>query len=44
MFLLAPGIDPLAVAAADMGEVQVELVVEHRGSSRKRLILEFKVN
>jgi hypothetical protein len=42
-FLLAPGVDPQAVAAADMGEVQVESVVDHRGSSRKRSSLEFKV-
>jgi hypothetical protein len=42
-FLLAPGVDPQAVDAADMGEVQVESVVDHRGSSRKRSSLEFKV-
>ena len=42
-FLLAPGVDPQAVAAADMGEVQVESVVDHRGSSRKRSSLEFMV-
>jgi hypothetical protein len=44
LFLVAPGVDPQAVAAADMGEAQVESVVDHRGSARKRATLEFKVN
>ena len=44
MFLLALEVDPQAVAAADMGEAQVESVVDHRGSARKRATLEFKVN
>jgi hypothetical protein len=43
LFLLGPGVDPQAVAAADMGEVQVDMVLAHRGSVRKRSTLEFQV-
>lgn len=42
-FLLAPGVDPVAVAAADMGEVQVTRVIAHKGSARNRSTLEFEV-
>jgi len=42
-FLLAPGVDPQAVAAADLGEAQVEAVLAHRGSARKRSTLEFQI-
>jgi hypothetical protein len=43
LFLLGPGVDSQAVAAADMGEVQVDMVLAHRGSVRKPSILEFRV-
>jgi hypothetical protein len=43
IFLLAPGVNPQVVAAADMGEVQVDSVLAHRGSVRKRATLEFQV-
>jgi hypothetical protein len=42
-FLLAPGVDPQAVAAADMGEAQVESVLAHKGSARQRATLEFQI-
>ena len=42
-FWLDPGVDPQAVAAADMGEVQVLRVLAHKGSERNRGTLEFKV-
>ena len=42
-FLVAPGVDVQAVAAADMGEASVQAVVAHRGSPRKRASMEFQV-
>jgi hypothetical protein len=42
-FLLAPGVDAQAVAAADIGEAQVDSVIAHRGSARKRSTLEFQI-
>ena len=42
-FLVAPGVDVQAVAAADMGEAQVQEVLAHRGTARKRASLEFQI-
>ena len=42
-FVLAPGVDVQAVAAADLGEAQVQDVLGHRGSARDRAKLEFQV-
>jgi hypothetical protein len=42
-FIVAPGIDVQAVAAADMGEAQVDAVLAHRGTVRNRASLEFQV-
>ena len=42
-FIVAPGVDVKAVAAADLGEAQVEAILAHRGSARKRTSLEFQV-
>ena len=39
----APGIDVKAVAAADMGEAQVQAVRAHRGTARHRKGLEFEI-
>ena len=35
--------DPKALAAADMGEIEVEEILAHRGSPRKRSEMEFQV-
>ena len=42
-FLVGPGVDPPRVAAADLGEVQVDAVLAHKGNPRKRGSLEFQV-
>jgi hypothetical protein len=42
-FIVANGVDVQAVAAADMGEAQVELIRAHRGTARNRATLEFEV-
>jgi hypothetical protein len=42
-FLVAPGVNVQAVAAADLGEVQVQSVLAHRGNSRNRKDLEFQI-
>ena len=42
-FLVEDGVDPKALAAADLGETEVAEVVAHRGSPRKRAEMEFKV-
>ncbi len=42
-FIVAPGVDVQAVAAADLGEVQVDAILAHRGSVRERASLEFQV-
>jgi hypothetical protein len=42
-FVVSPGLDVEALAAADMGEVSVAGVLEHRGNVRKRAELEFLV-
>jgi hypothetical protein len=42
-FLVAPGVEVKELAAADMGEVEVAEVLEHRGSAAKRAGLEFLV-
>jgi hypothetical protein len=42
-FIVAPGVDVQAVAAADMGEAQVDAVIAHRGTVRNRTTLEFQV-
>jgi hypothetical protein len=42
-FLVAPGVDVKAVAAADLGEALVDSILAHRGNGRKRESLEFQV-
>ena len=42
-FLVAPGVDVQAVAAADLGEAQVQAVLSHKGTPRKRGTLEFEI-
>ena len=42
-FLVAPSVDVAALAAADMGEVAVAEVLDHRGNARKRSDLGFQV-
>ena len=42
-FLVAPGVDVKAVAAADLGEASVDAILAHRGNVRKRSSLEFQV-
>jgi hypothetical protein len=42
-FMVAPGVDVQAVAAADLGEASVQAVLAHRGSPRKRAEMEFQV-
>jgi hypothetical protein len=42
-FLVAPGVDVKAVAAADLGEALVDSILAHRGKGRKRESLEFQV-
>jgi hypothetical protein len=42
-FLVAPGVEVKELAAADMGEVEVAEVLEHRGSAARRAELEFLV-
>lgn len=42
-FIVSDGVDVQAVAAADMGEAQVEIIRAHRGTARNRSSLEFEV-
>ena len=43
-FLVGPGVDPPKIAAADLGEAEVEAVMAHRGDARKnRKALEFQI-
>ena len=42
-FLVAPGVDVKAVAAADLGEASVDAILAHKGNARKRSSLEFQV-
>ena len=42
-FTVAPGVDVQAVAAADLGEAQVQTVIAHRGTARNRGALEFQI-
>ena len=43
-FLVGPGVDPTKLAAADLGEAEVEAVLAHRGDARKnRKALEFMI-
>jgi hypothetical protein len=43
VFIVAPGVDVQAVAAADLGEAQVDSVLAHKGTARKRSSLEFQI-
>ena len=43
VFLVATGVDPKAVATADLGEAEVDSILDHRGSARQRASLEFLV-
>ena len=40
-FLVSPTCDPKALAAADLGELEVSEVLDHRGSARQRAELQF---
>ena len=42
-FIVAPGVDVKAVAAADLGEALVDSILAHKGNGRKRESLEFQV-
>ena len=42
-FMVDEGVDPVAVAAADLGETKVSEILAHRGSPRKRADMEFQV-
>ena len=42
-FAVDEGVDPKAVAAADLGETEVVEILAHRGSPRKRADMEFEV-
>lgn len=42
-FIVAPGVDVQAVAAADLGEAQVQAVLNHRGTARNRKELQFQI-
>jgi hypothetical protein len=42
-FLVAPGVDVKAIAAADLGEASVDAILAHKGNARKRSSLEFQV-
>jgi hypothetical protein len=42
-FLVAPGVKVKDVAAADMGEVEVSKVIDHRGDAKRRASLEFLI-
>lgn len=42
-FLVEPGLDLKATAAADLGETEVKTILEHRGTARQRGALEFLV-
>jgi hypothetical protein len=40
---VATGVDPKAVATADLGEAEVNSILGYRGSARQRAALEFRV-
>jgi hypothetical protein len=42
-FIVAPGVKPKDIAAADLGEAEVSEVLAHRGGAKKRSELEFQV-
>ena len=42
-FVVAPGIDPKQIAAADLGETEVMEILQHRGLPKKRADMEFEV-
>ena len=42
-FIVAPDVDVQSVAAADLGEAQVQAVLGHRGTSRNRKDLQFHI-
>ena len=42
-FLVAPGVDVKAIAAADLGEASVDAILAHKGNARKRSSLVFQV-
>jgi hypothetical protein len=42
-FIVAPGVNVQAVAAADLGEAQVQAVLGHRGTARNRKDLQFHI-
>jgi len=42
-FIVAPGTDPKQIAAADLGESEVKEILQHRGTAKKRLEMEFEV-
>ena len=42
-FHLSDGINPKSIAAADTCELEVEAIVDHRGSTRKRSKMKFRV-
>jgi hypothetical protein len=42
-FLVSPRVDPKVLAAADLGELEVVNVVDHRGSVKNRKEMEFLV-
>lgn len=43
LFVVPEGLDVQALAAADLGEAQVNAILGHRGTARKRSHLEFQV-
>ena len=43
VFLVATGVDPKAVATADLGEAEVNSILDHRRSARQRASLVFLV-
>ena len=42
-FLVAPGVNVKELAAADMGEVEIAEIIDHRGNPKKRREMEFLV-
>ena len=42
-FVVAPGVEVKALAAADLGEAEVKDILQHRGGVKKRSELEFLV-
>jgi len=41
--VIAFGVNPKQVAAADLGESEVKEIFQHRGTAKKRLEMEFEV-